>query len=56
MKMDRRKFLLNTSTAAAASPFYGAIERRASRVVAGGAGKGSTAPAIPSAAGGKLDE
>jgi beta-fructofuranosidase len=33
MKMDRRKFLLNTSTAVAASTFCGAIERRASAAV-----------------------
>ena len=33
MKMDRRKFLLNTSTAVAASTFYGVIERRASAAV-----------------------
>ena len=28
MKMDRRKFLLNTSTAVAVSTFYGAVEER----------------------------
>ena len=33
MKMDRRKFLLNSSTAVAASTFYGAIEGRASASV-----------------------